>query len=77
MRKRKEKYQERKKRQKAVCLPADIWVLSADWKSSGMSKKERKRELYNQAVLTGGEKERQTQTEAENERGTRKHCHLK
>lgn len=28
------------KRQKAVCLPADIWVLSADWKSSGISEKE-------------------------------------
>lgn len=31
----------REKRQKAVCLPADIWVLSADCKSSGMSEKEK------------------------------------
>lgn len=31
----------REKRQKAMCLPADVWVLSADCKSSGMSAKEK------------------------------------
>lgn len=35
-----QKIKAERKRQKAVCLPADIWVLSADWKSSGISEKE-------------------------------------
>lgn len=39
-RKFKKKRKFREKRQKAVCLPADIWVLSADCKSSGISEKE-------------------------------------
>ncbi len=38
-----------------MCLPADIWVLSADCISSGMSEKER--ELYNQAVIAGRQSE--------------------
>lgn len=50
------------KRQKAVCSPADIWVLSADcqWDVKGRRKKKRKKRSYITELLKQRDTDRQT-----------------